>query len=99
MKEDEGGKCKRSPRLAALFSTRRGPFRLLLPLPCPPDSTSPREGLPGGLLEGSCGWRRRRRMPNLLNVCTFMPASAYETLIRRRRGTKNFGFTIHIYRT
>ena len=34
------------------LSTRGGPFRLLLPLPCPLASTSPGEGLPGGLLEG-----------------------------------------------
>ena len=57
-----------SPRFAALFSTRAGPFRLLLPLPCPPASTSPGEGLPGGLKESSCGRRKRGSMPNRLNV-------------------------------
>ena len=45
--------------LRGLFSTRDGPCRLLLPLPCPPAWTSPVEGLPGGLLEDSCGRRKR----------------------------------------
>ena len=31
-------------------------------------SSSPGEGLAGGLLEGSCGRRKRVSMPNLLNV-------------------------------
>ena len=31
-------------------------------LPCPPTSTSPGGGLPGGLLEGSCGRPKRRSM-------------------------------------
>ena len=61
-------KSERFPRFAALFSTRGGPFRLLLPLPCRSASTSPGEGLPGGLLEGSCGRRKRRSMPNRLKV-------------------------------
>ena len=39
-----------------------------LPLPYPPASTSRGEGLLGGLLEGSCGRRKRRTMPNRLNV-------------------------------
>ena len=60
-----------SPGFWALFSTRNGPFRLLLPLPCPPASTSPGEGLPGGLLEGSCGRCKRCSMPNRLNVGVF----------------------------
>ena len=60
-------KCEHSPPFAALFSTRGGPFRLLLSLPC--RLTRPHPGnLPGGLLEGSFGRRRRRRMPNQLNV-------------------------------
>ena len=37
---------------------------LLLPPPCPPASTAPGEGPHGGLLEGSCGCRRGRGMPN-----------------------------------
>ena len=77
-----------SPRFEAFLSTRGGPFRLLLPLPCPPASISPGEGLPGGLLEGLCGRRERRSMRNRPNAGTFMPASEYETLIRRRCGDK-----------
>ena len=46
------------------------------------------EGLPGGLLEASCGRCSCRSMQNQLNVDTFMPASEYETLIRRRCGKK-----------
>ena len=68
------------------LSTRGGPFRLLLPLQCPPATTSPGEGLPGTLLEGSCGRGKRRSMRNRLNVGMFMPASEHETLIPRRRG-------------
>ena len=75
--------------LSALLLTRGRPFRLLLPLPYPPASTSPEEVLPGGLLEGSCGRRERRSMLNLLNVGTFMPAWEYETLIRMWCGKKN----------
>ena len=45
-----------------------------------------REGLYGGLLEGSCDRGRRRGMRKRLNVGTYAPASEYETLIRRRRG-------------
>ena len=59
------------PALSALrgfLSTRGGPVRLFLPPPYLPASTSPGEGLHGGLLEGSCGRRRRRGMPNLKNV-------------------------------
>ena len=72
-----------SPRFEALLSTRGGPFSLFLPLPCPPASTSPGEGLPGGLLEGSCGRRKRISMRNRPNVGTFVPASENEMLIRR----------------
>ena len=64
------------------FSTRGGPFRLLLPPTCPPASTAPGGGLHGDLLEGLCGRRRRRCMPNRLNVGTFMPASDHQTLVR-----------------
>ena len=71
------------PRFEVLFSTRGGPFRLLLPLPCPPASTSPGEGLPGGLLEGSCGRRKRRSMSNRLNVGTFMPSYYLRFQIRK----------------
>ena len=71
-------KSERSPRFAALFSTRSGPFRLLLPPPSPSASTAPGEGLHGGLLEGSCGWRRCRVTRNRLNVGTYAPASEYE---------------------
>ena len=46
-------------------------------------STSPGEGLPGGLLEGSCGRRKRISMRNRPNVGTFVPASENEMLIRR----------------
>ena len=62
------GKNERSPGFAALFSTRGGPFPLLLPPPSLFASTAPEEGLHGGLLEGSCGRRRRRGMPNRQNV-------------------------------
>ena len=76
-----------SPRFEALFSTPGELFRLLLPLPCRARLT--REGLPGGLLEDSCGRRKRKSMRNRLNVGTFMSASEYEALIIRRRcGTK-----------
>ena len=50
-----------SPRFAGLFSTRDGPFHLLLPRPGPPASISPGQGLPGGLLEGSCARRKRSK--------------------------------------
>ena len=74
-------KSKCSARFGVLFSTRRGPFRLLRLPPCPPASTAPGEGLHGGLLEDSCGRRLRRVMPIRLNVGTYAPASGYETLI------------------
>ena len=45
-----------------------GLFVFLLPLPYPPASTSPGEGLPGGLSKGSCGRHKRRSMPNRLNI-------------------------------
>ena len=35
------------------LDARWTPFRLLLPPPCPPATTSPGEGLPGGLLKGA----------------------------------------------
>ena len=65
------GKNERSPRFAAILSTRGGLFRLLLPPPCPPASTAREEGLHGGLLEGSCGRRRRRGIRNRLKVGTY----------------------------
>ena len=75
----------RSPRFEALFSTGGEPVRLLLPLPCPPVSTSPGEGLPGSLFEGSCGRCKRRSMPNRLNVgcvCPLITAfSKYEKVL------------------
>ena len=71
----KGSKSECSMRFAALFSTRGGPFRLLLLPPCPPASTAPREGLHDGLLEGSCGWRRRRVMRKRLTVGTRICAS------------------------
>ena len=76
-------KSERSPRVAAVFSARGRPFRLLLPPPCPPASTACEEGLHGGLLEGSnaSGRRRRRGMRNWLNVGTYAPSFEYETLI------------------
>ena len=64
------------------FLTRGEPFRLLLPPPRPPASTAPGEGLHGGLLDGSCGRRRRRGMRNRLNVGSYAPGFEYETLIR-----------------
>jgi len=63
-----------SPRFEALLATRDGPFRLVLPLPCPPASTSPGEGLPRGL----CGRHERRNMQNRINVGTFMPGSEHD---------------------
>ena len=57
----KGWKSERSPRFAALFSTRGGPFRLLLTVPRPPASTSP-------LLEDSCGQRKHRSLSNRLNA-------------------------------
>ena len=84
-------KCTSSKVGLVLFSfykSRGGPFRLLLALRCPPAPTSPREGLPGGLLEGSCSRRKRRSTRNRLNVGAFTPAPEYQTLIRRRRGKK-----------
>lgn len=61
-----------SPRFEAFLPTRGGTFRLLLAPPCPPASTAPGEGLPGGLLEGSCGRRRRRSIPNRQNIGPLM---------------------------
>ena len=58
-------------RFATLFSTRGEPFRLLLPLPSPLASTSPAEGLPGGLLEGSRCRCKRSTIPNRLNVSMY----------------------------
>ena len=58
----------RASRLAALFSTGGVFVCLFRYVPCPPASTSPGEGLPGGLLEGSCGRPKRRRMPNQRNI-------------------------------
>ena len=84
-------KCTSSKVGLVLFSfykSRGGPFRLLLPLPCPPASTLPGEGLPGGLLKDSCGLRKRRSMQYRLKAGTFMLASEYETLIRTRCGKK-----------
>ena len=77
-----------SPRLEALlFSTRGGPFRFfryraVLPRP------HPGTPLPGGLLEGSYDRGKHRSKRNQLNIGAFMPASEYETLIRRRCGKK-----------
>ena len=34
-------------------------------------------------LEDSCGRRKRRKIPSWLNIGMFMPASGYETLIRK----------------
>ena len=56
------------PRFEAFLLTRGGPFRLPLAPPYPPISMAPGEGLHGGLLEGSCGRRRRRGMTNRQNV-------------------------------
>ena len=50
------------------------------------------EGLPGGLLEGSCGRRKHRSTRNRLNVGTFMPASECEALMGRLF-EKNFDCT------
>ena len=77
-------KSKCSPRFATLFSTRGGPFRLLLPPPCSPASTAPGDGLHGGLLEALCGRRKRRSIRNRFGVGTYAPASKCETLIGRR---------------
>ena len=41
---------------------------MLLPPTRPPASTAPGEGLHGDLIEGSCGRRRHRGMPNRQNV-------------------------------
>ena len=74
---------ERSPRFETLFSARE-PFHLLLQLSCPPASTSSGEALPGGLLEGSCGRRKRRRMPNHRNVgmCPLITVvSKYENVL------------------
>ena len=57
-----------SPRFEAFLSTRGGRFLLILPPPCPPAWTTLGKGLHGGLLESSCGRRRRRGMPNHQNV-------------------------------
>ena len=77
------------PALSALrgfLSTRGGPVRLFLPPPYLPASTSPGEGLHGGLLEGSCGRRRRRRMSNhqKLNDPTYLFQNMNRALFRRR---------------
>ena len=58
---------ERSPRFAALYSTRGGPC-FLLSLPFPPASISPGDGLLDDLLECSCGRRKRRHMSNRLDV-------------------------------
>ena len=54
--------------LRPFLSTRGRAFRLLLPPRCTCPSTAPGECLHGGLLEGSCGRRCRRGMPNGHNV-------------------------------
>lgn len=67
------------PRSETFLSTRSGHLRLLLPPPCPPASTSPGEGLPGGLLEGACGRRKRRSTPNFQrrrHVCAAITAAS-----------------------
>ena len=45
--QERNSEC--SPHFEELFSARGGPFRLVLPLPCPSASISPGEGLPGSL--------------------------------------------------
>lgn len=55
--------AKSSARFEALFSTRREPFRLLLPPSCSPAPTSLGQGLNGGLLEGSRDRSKIRSMP------------------------------------
>ena len=68
---DWGSMC--SLRYEGPFMDMSGSFRFLLPLSCPPPSTSPGEGLPGVPLEGACGRRKRGIMRNRLNIGTFMP--------------------------
>ena len=54
------------------FSTRGGPFCLLLPPLCPPALTASGESPRAGLLEGSCGRCRRRVMRNRVYVGTYV---------------------------
>ena len=54
------------------FSTRGGPFSLLLPPLCPPALTASGESPRAGLLEGSCGRCRRRVMRNRVYVGTYV---------------------------
>ena len=82
-----------SPRFDALLSTRGGPFRLLLPLTCRPVSSSPGESLPGGLLEGSCGRRKRRNMRNRPKVGTSCPLQNIKRSSSEGGVEKNFDCT------
>ena len=93
MKDVQEGENVRSPPFAALLSTRRLIFLLLLPLPCPSASTSPGKGLPGGLLEGSCDRRKHTKLTHGLQVGTFMPAQ--QDMNRASEGgvEKNFDCT------
>ena len=67
-------KNERSPRFAA-FSRREADLFVCFSVIVPACLNLTRGGatLPIGLLEGSCGRRKRRRMPNRLNVAC-MPA-------------------------
>lgn len=54
--------------LQGILSARGGPFNLLAPQPFPHASTVPNESVPGGVLESSCGGRRRLSIENGQNV-------------------------------
>ena len=67
--------CRIPRALRASRPFDRREVGLTSPLPCPPASTSPGEGLPSGLLEGSCGRPKCRSLPNCQEVGACMPAS------------------------
>ena len=59
-----------------LFVDSMRSFSFAFSATMPPASTAPREGLHGGLLEVSCGRRRRIGMRNRPNVGTDTPAAS-----------------------
>ena len=79
--KDWNSEC--SPRSEVLFWTRGEPFRWLLTLTCPPASTPPGEGLPCGLLESSCGRRKRRSILKTDQTSACMPAYYCRFRIRK----------------
>ena len=85
----EGVEIRVLSALRSPFLDSRRAFSFASSPPFPPASTAPGEVLHAGLLEGSCGLRRRRDMRNRLNAGTYAPASEYETLTYLKAVLKN----------